>query len=44
MKRVATVGVLIVLTTLSAAAQQPFEYKVNVVGDAAKGSASDSRP
>ena len=41
MKRAATVGVLIALTTLSAAAQQPFEYKVNVMGEAVKGSAGD---
>ena len=41
MKRAATVGVLIALTTLSAAAQEPFGYKVTVMGEAAKGSPSD---
>ena len=41
MKRTATVGVLILLTTLYAAAQQPLEYKVTVMGEAVKGSASD---
>ena len=41
MKRAATVAVLIALTTLSAAAQEPFGYKVTVMGEAAKGSASD---
>jgi hypothetical protein len=41
MKRTATVSVLILLTALSAAAQQPLEYKVTVLGEAVKGSASD---
>jgi hypothetical protein len=41
MKRAATVGVLILLTALSADAQQPLEYKVTVMGEAVKGSASD---
>ena len=41
MKRTATVGVLIMSSALSAAAQQPIEYNVTVMGEAVKGSASD---
>ena len=35
------VGVLIACGAVSAAAQQPLEYKVTVTGEVAKGSASD---
>lgn len=41
MNKALIVGVLIACGAVSAAAQQPFEYKVIVTGEVAKGSASD---
>ena len=42
MKRVATISLaLLALTVFSAAAQEPLEYKVTVLGETARGSASD---
>ena len=42
MKRVATISLaLLALTVFSAAAQEPIEYRVTVLGETARGSASD---